>query len=71
MAGEDIITMTQEELKRLHIIRKAIDKVITQREASDIIGVTLRQAQRIVLRVRRDGDSGIINKSRGTLSNHL
>jgi len=69
MAGEDIIIMTQEELKRLHVIRKAIDKAITQREASDIIGVTLRQAQRIVLRVRRDGDSGIINRSRGKPSN--
>jgi transposase len=69
MAGEGIITMTQEELKRLHIIRKAIDKAITQQDASEIIGVTLRQAQRIVLRVRRDGDSGIINKSRGRPSN--
>jgi transposase len=69
MAGRDIITMTQEELKRLHVIRKAIDKAITQQEASEIIGVTLRQAQRIALRVRRDGDSGIINRSRGRPSN--
>ena len=69
MAGEDIITMTQGELKRLHIIRKAIDKAITQREASEIIGITLRQAQRVVLRIRREGDSGIINRSRGKQSN--
>ncbi len=69
MAGEDIITMTQEELKRLHVIRKAIDKAITQQEASEIIGVTLRQAQRVVYRVRINGDSGIINRSRGRLSN--
>jgi len=69
MAGEDIITMTQGELKRLHVIRKALDKAITQYEASEIIGVTLRQTQRIALRVRRDGDSGIINRSRGRPSN--
>ena len=69
MAGEDIIAMTQEELKRLHVIRKAIDKAITQQEASEAIGVTLRQAQRITSRVRVDGDKGIINRSRGRLSN--
>ena len=69
MAGKGIIMATSEELKRLHIIHKVIDKAITQQEASEIIGVTLRQAQRIVLRVRRDGDSGIINRSRGRRSN--
>ena len=69
MAGEDIIAMTQEELKRLHVIRKAIDRAITQEEASQVIGVTLRQAQRITSRVRVEGDSGIINRSRGRSSN--
>ncbi|MFA4854268.1 MAG: hypothetical protein WC616_02825 [Candidatus Omnitrophota bacterium] len=34
MAGEDIIAMTQEEFKRLHIIRRALDKHITQIEAA-------------------------------------
>ena len=69
MAGEDIITMTQEELKRLHVIRKAIDKIVTQEEAASIIGIGLRQAQRIVKRVRIEGDKGIIHHSRGTPSN--
>jgi tRNA(Ile2) C34 agmatinyltransferase TiaS len=35
MAGKDIIAMTQEELKRLHVIRKALDKSITQIEAAE------------------------------------
>jgi transposase len=69
MAGEDIIAMTQEELKRLHVIRKAIDRAITQEEASQVIGVTLRQAQRITSRVRVEGDRGIVNRSRGRSSN--
>jgi hypothetical protein len=42
MVGKDIIAMTQGELKRLHVIRKALDKLITQVEAADIIGVCLR-----------------------------
>ena len=69
MAGEDIIAMTQEELKRLHVIRKALDKSITQIEAANIIGLCLRQVQRIVRAVRTEGDKGIINKARGKTSN--
>jgi len=69
MAGEDIIAMKQEDLRRLHVIRKAIDKIITQVEAADIVGVGLRQAQRIVRRVRIEGNKGIIHKSRGISSN--
>lgn len=69
MAGEDIIAMTQGELKRLHVIHKALDKSITQAEAADIIDVCLRQVQRIVRRVRAEGDEGIIHKSRGRISN--
>ncbi len=69
MAGKDIIAMTQEELKRLHIIHKALDKSITQVEAANIIGLCLRQAQRIARAVKTEGDKGIINKSRGQSSN--
>ena len=50
MAGKDIISMTQGELKRLHIVRKALDKSITQAEAADIIGRCLRQVRSVLLR---------------------
>jgi transposase-like protein len=69
MAGEDIIAMTQEELKRLHVIHKALDKSITQIEAANIIGLCLRQVQRIVKAVKVSGDKGVIHKSRGQVSN--
>jgi transposase len=69
MAGKDIIAMTQGDLKRLHVIRKALDKSITQIEAAGIIDVCLRQVQRIVRTVRAEGDEGIIHKSRGRTSN--
>ena len=69
MAGKDIIAMTQEELKRLHIIHKALDKSITQAQAAESIGVCLRQVQRIVKIVRIRGNEGIINKARGRRSN--
>jgi len=69
MVGKDIIAMTQGELKRLHVIRKALDKLITQAEAAGIIGICLRQAQRIARAVKAQGDKGVIHKSRGQASN--
>jgi len=69
MTGDDIIMMRQKDLRRLHVIRKAIDRIITQKKAAEIIGIGLRQAQRVVRQVRIEGDKGIIHKSRGTPSN--
>ena len=69
MAGKDIIIMSQEELKRLHVIRKAIDKSITQVDASGFIGLSARQVGRLVKRVRLEGDVGIVHSSRGKVCN--
>lgn len=65
---ENILTMTQEELKRLHVVRKAIDKRIKQREAADLLGLTSRQIRRLIKRVREESDKGIIHRSRGSKS---
>ena len=69
MAGKDIITMSQKELKRLHIIHKVLDKRLKQVEAVKILGLGDRQIRRIVKRIRIEGDRGIIHKSRGKDSN--
>ena len=69
MAGKDIIMATQGELKALYVIRKAIDKVITQKEAAEAIDLSERHIRRKLKRVREEGDKGIIHKSRGEPSN--
>lgn len=69
MAGEDIIMMTQGELKKLHVVKKAIDRAITQVEAARILAITTRQVRRITKRILCEGDKGIIHKNRGKPSN--
>ncbi|MFH1856009.1 MAG: hypothetical protein ABH836_02115 [Candidatus Omnitrophota bacterium] len=69
MARKDIIMATQEELKALHVIRKAIDKVITQKEAAEVISLSERQMRRKLRRIRQEGDKGIIHRLRATPSN--
>jgi len=69
MAGKDIIEMRIKELKRLKIIHEAIEKHITQKAAASMIGITERQIRRIIKAVRKEGDKGIIHKSRRKASN--
>ncbi len=69
MTEEAMIVARPQELKNLYVIRKILDKEITQLEASKILSLSTRQIRRIVKRVRVEGDQGIIHKSRGRASN--
>jgi len=69
VAGEDVIMFGQRELKRLHVIRKVLEKVIKRVEAAKILSLSYRQIQRCVQRVKVEGDRGIVHKSRGRVSN--
>jgi hypothetical protein len=69
MAGEDIIMARQGELRRLHVVRKVLERVIRQVEAAEILSLSSRQIRRIVKRIRAEGDKGIAHKARGRPSN--
>jgi transposase len=69
MAGKDIIMATQEELKKLHVVRKAMENGITQNEAAEILDLSDRQVRRIASRIRLEGDEGVIHRLRGKPSN--
>lgn len=69
MAGKDIIMISQEELKRLHLIYKALGREIKQGEAAEILSISDRQVRRLIKRVKEEGDGGIRHKSRGRPSN--
>lgn len=70
MAEEDKIIMSQKEVNRLHVIRQAIEKAITQDQAAKILGLTDRQVRRIARSVRLEGEAGICHKSRGKRSHN-
>ncbi len=59
----------QGELRRLHVIRKVLERVIKQVEAAEILSLSGRQIRRIVKRIRSEGSKGIIHRSRGRPSN--
>lgn len=69
MTGKDIIEMSMKELKRLKVIQEAIEGQITQKAASAMIGLSERQARRLIRAVRQEGERGVVHRSRGRPSN--
>ena len=63
--SEAVIHMSRTEIQRLHIIRRFLEKRLSQRKASELMDVTDRQVRRLVGRIREQGDEGIIHRSRG------
>jgi transposase len=69
MVREETVQMSVQELKRVHVIRQAMNKALRQREAGEVLGLTARQVRRLIQRVRAEGDAGLVHRSRGTPSN--
>lgn len=66
---EDILIMSQKEIKRLQIIQKVLGKEINQQEAAAILRISDRQVRRVVKRVREEGEKGIAHRMRGREGN--
>jgi len=69
MVGEDTVTMSAKELRRVHVLRQVREKRITQREAGAMLQLTDRQIRRLLTRVTAAGDEGLVHRGRGRLSN--
>lgn len=69
MVGEDTVTMSAKELRRVHVMREVREKRITQREAGAMLQLTDRQIRRLLTRVKAAGDQGLVHRGRGRLSN--
>lgn len=68
MAEKDIIAMSRRDLRRLKIIQEALERHITQLKAAEIAGLSGRQMRRLIARIRKEGDEGILHRSRGKRS---
>ena len=67
---ERCICMSINELKRLEIVIKVIEKRLIQTEAADILDVSVRQMKRLVKKFRVDKQEGLVSKKRGSPRNH-
>ncbi len=61
--------MTQRERDRLVALNKADEKLITQKQAAQQIGLSERQLRRLLAKLRSEGDQAVIHAARGRSSN--
>jgi hypothetical protein len=65
-----LVTMTAKELYRLGIIQRVFDRALLQRDAADILKLSVRQVQRLVRLYRTDGATAFASSRRGRPANN-
>lgn len=65
-----VLFMSKKEVNRLIVIKELESKVITQKKASDKLGLSTRQIRRLLKSYRSNGEIGLVSKKRGQVSNH-
>jgi hypothetical protein len=63
------LEMTKKELDRIEILEKVIDGRWTQKKASEVLKISLRQTKRLCKRYKSKGAQAWIHQSRGEPSN--
>jgi transposase len=66
---EGLLTMSRNELKRLAIVQKIVEKNLTQAIGAQQLGLTDRQVRRLVRNYKLDGAEGLTSKQRGQTGN--
>jgi transposase len=66
---EGPLLMTQADRDRLVTLKKAKKKLITQREAAEELGLSVRHVKRLLHELKRHGDKAVIHGLRGKSSN--
>ena len=66
----ETITMSSKEISRLEVIQKLEEKRLSQKEASSILGVSVRQIKRLLKSYRQEGAKGLVSKHRGRKGNN-
>ena len=63
------IAMSQEEGDKLEWLKRAKDKVISQREAAERMGISERWVRKLLRRMKKQGDRVVLHGLRGRASN--
>src|ERR1043166_2114605 len=66
---EGQLLMTQAERDRLVTLKKAKKKLITQREAAEELGLSVRHVKRLIKALKEQGDKAVVHGLRGKPSN--
>ena len=63
------LKMSVRERRRLELLSRVQEGVVTLVKASELAGISYRQMKRLWRRYREQGDRGLVHRSRGRVSN--
>jgi hypothetical protein len=66
----DILTMSPKEVSRAQVLEQLKKKHIKQRQAAEMLEVSVRQVKRLLRTYRREGTKGLVSAQRGRPSHH-
>jgi transposase len=67
---EKYLTMSANELSRLEVMQRLEEKRLKQKEAAEMLDITVRQIKRLVRKYRKNGAGGLVSQRRGKPSNN-
>jgi transposase len=67
---DKILSMSGTELSRLEVMQRLAEKRLSQKEAGEMLDVSVRQVKRLLRNYRQGGASGLVSQRRGKSSNH-
>ncbi|NCO34867.1 MAG: hypothetical protein AUJ92_09755 [Armatimonadetes bacterium CG2_30_59_28] len=69
MKGKRTLRLSTKEIRRMPVIRKVIEKELTQVRAAELLGLSERQVSRIPVWLQTEGEGGLAHRLRGRASN--
>jgi transposase len=63
--GQETITLTNAEMKKVLVVEKVLDGQMTNMEAAAVLGITTRQVIRLKKKYMGEGTAGIAHQNRG------
>lgn len=66
----DLITMSNQELRRADILQRLVDKRLKQSQAASLLSLSIRQIKRLLSAYRKAGPAALISARRGRPGNH-
>lgn len=67
---DELLTMSKQELTRLEVMQRIKDKRLTQKEAAEILSLSVRQIKRLFRAFKMQGAKGLTSARRGKESNN-
>jgi len=67
---DELLNMSNREITRLEVMQRLKEKRLTQKEASRLLRISIRQVKRLFWAYKAEGTLGLVSQRRGKPSNH-